>query len=310
MEIKNYLKIARPNHWFKNILILPGLVLALLIFPQFSWALIWKIPLAFISVCLITSANYVINEWLDAEFDKFHPLKKNRPSVTGGIEKKFVYWEYSFLAAVGLGLAALISVYFLAVAALLLVMGIIYNVKPFRTKDRVYVDVLSESFNNPIRFLLGWFIITDSLALSSSLIIAYWMAGAFLMAVKRYAEYRFIGNKEQAGLYRRSFRYYDENNLLLSVLFYAMTFAFFFGVFVVKHRIELLVALPLFSILFCWYLALGMKNDSPAQRPEELYREKGFAAFIVFIVLVLTALLYFHIPLLNYFLQYNFLLVK
>ena len=25
------------------------------------------------------SANYVINEWLDAPYDKYHPTKKNRP---------------------------------------------------------------------------------------------------------------------------------------------------------------------------------------------------------------------------------------
>ena len=34
------------------------------------------------------------------------------------------------------------------------------------------------------------------------------MAGAFLMAVKRYAEYRMIGDPDRAGLYRKSFSKY------------------------------------------------------------------------------------------------------
>jgi decaprenyl-phosphate phosphoribosyltransferase len=83
MEFKNYIKIARPNHWFKNIFIIPGTIFAILIFPNFSWLLFGKFILGFFCVCLICSANYVINEWLDAEFDKYHPLKKNRPSVIG-----------------------------------------------------------------------------------------------------------------------------------------------------------------------------------------------------------------------------------
>ncbi len=308
MSLIKYIKIARPNHWFKNIFIIPGTIFALLIFPNYSWLVVGKFIVGFFSVCLVASANYVINEWLDADFDRHHPLKKDRPSVTGGIEAKYVYLEYLILIILGLSLAALVSIYFLLTAVLLLVMGVIYNVKPLRTKDKLYVDVLSESINNPIRFALGWFIVTSSLLLPSSLLIAYWMAGAFLMAVKRYAEYRFINNKEIAGLYRRSFRFYNENNLLVSILFYAMSFAFFFGVFMVKYRIELLLTLPLFSILFCWYLHLGMKADSPAQRPEGLYKERAFSLYFILVILVVVALLFFHFPFLAYFLNKSFLL--
>ena len=34
---------------------------------------------SFFCTCMIASANYVINEWLDARFDKYHPTKKNAP---------------------------------------------------------------------------------------------------------------------------------------------------------------------------------------------------------------------------------------
>lgn len=309
-NFKNYIKIARPDHWFKNIFILPGTIFALLIFPNYSWGLLGKFILGFFCVCMIASANYVINEWLDAEFDKYHPLKKNRPSVLGNIKKQYVYLEYVILALIGLGLSIFISYYFLLANLFLLIMGIIYNVRPFRTKDKMYLDVLSESINNPIRFLLGWFIVTSSLSMTSSLLIAYWMAGAFLMAVKRYTEYRFINNKEIASLYRRSFRFYDENNLMVSILFYAMSFAFFFGVFMVKYRIELLLSLPLFAILFCWYLKLGMKENSPAQRPEQLYKEKSLSIFIFIIVIVLFVLLYFHFPFLSRLLQKSFIISR
>ena len=84
--ITEYLKIARPDHWFKNLFMLPGVALALVLTGiPFQQALL-PLILAVISTCLIASANYVINEWLDAEFDRHHPVKKHRPSAVGNIQ--------------------------------------------------------------------------------------------------------------------------------------------------------------------------------------------------------------------------------
>jgi 4-hydroxybenzoate polyprenyltransferase len=215
-----YVKIARADHWFKNVFMLPGTALAAFLsgahFTDYAVAL----ALGVASVCLVASANYVLNEWLDAEFDRFHPVKKNRPSVVGDLNRTLVYAEYAILTLSGFGLALLISPYFLGAAFLLWFMAILYNVKPSRTKDRVYLDVLSESINNPLRLLLGWFAVTASPWPPVSLILAYWMLGAYMMAIKRYAEMRMLG-PETAARYRRSFRDYTVETLLISVLFYA-----------------------------------------------------------------------------------------
>ena len=46
-----------------------------------------NIFLGILSICLLASSNYVINEWLDAEFDKFHPEKKtDHPQITRLLE--------------------------------------------------------------------------------------------------------------------------------------------------------------------------------------------------------------------------------
>ncbi len=301
--IKDYVAIARPGHWFKQVFILPGVVVAALLtdapLSQFAASLI----LGLVSASLICSANYTINEWLDAELDRFHPMKKNRPSVLGRIKFKILVIQYVTLAAVGLALGWVVSEAFFWTSIVLLVMGLAYNMKPIRTKDRAYLDVLSESVNNPIRLLLGWFIVTSNVLPPVSLLIAYWMGGAFLMAVKRYAELRLIADRSTAALYRRSFAVYTENSLLVSIMFYAMTFAFFFGIFMIKYRIELLLSLPMFSILFAWYLKIGMLPNSPAQHPEKLYREKYFGAYVLVIVTFVTALLYFRWSSLDWFLN-------
>ncbi len=194
-----YIKIARPDHWFKNVFMLPGTALALVIFPDRHEHLFFQLLLGLMSTCLIASANYVINEYLDAEFDKFHPIKKNRPSVVGLIHPVYVVIEYCLLGILGLGIAWAVGKLFLFFSILLLIMGILYNVSPIRLKDRVFIDVLSESFNNPIRFFLGWHIVEKNYLPPSSVLLAYWFGGAFLMAVKRYAEYKKIDNPTCAG---------------------------------------------------------------------------------------------------------------
>ncbi len=287
--MKKYLKIARIDHWIKQLFILPGLVVAVLI-TDVAWSdlNLFKFIFGFMGTCFIASANYVINEWLDAPYDKFHPTKKNRPVVTENMSFKWVLVEYITLIILGLFFSWLVNTLFLITVIVLLVMGFLYNVKPFRTKDIPFIDVLSESVNNMLRFMMGWFIATGDSIPPSSVLIGYWMAGAFLMATKRFAEYRMIGDKQQAGLYRRSFKYYTEKSLLASALFYALTSTFCLGVFLIKYRIEYLVATPWLFVLFSYYLAMSLDDDSSVQKPEKLYKERKLMLLVLaFVVIVL-----------------------
>ncbi|TVT43473.1 prenyltransferase [Hymenobacter setariae] len=315
--LKDYIAIARPDNWAKNVFMLPGVLFAFIVYrAPVDAAFFLKLVMGLTSTCLVASANYVINEYLDAEFDKFHPLKSKRTSVVRVVNPVVVYAEWLGLALVGFALAYQISVQFLAVSMFLLFMGVMYNVRPFRTKERVYLDVLSESVNNPIRFALGWFIVAPALSVSafdgvalfnslppSSIIVAYWMGGAFLMATKRFAEYRLINNPELAGLYRKSFRFYTEHSLLISMFFYALTSAFFLGIFLVKNRVELLLSFPFFALLFAWYLRIGLLDNSPVQGSEKLYTRKWFMLYVGLFCTLLVVLMFVKIPFLGQLLE-------
>lgn len=208
----------------------------------------------------------------------------------------YVAIEYLLLIAFGLYAASWLTTEFPVFCVVLLAMGIVYNVPPLRSKDRVFLDVLSESVNNPLRFLLGWSAIVAGTLPPSSILLAYWMGGAFLMAVKRFAEYRFIGDPELAARYRHSFRYYTEEKLLLSSFFYGICSAFFGAIFLIKYRLEFLLSFPLFALLFTWYLAIGMKPRSHAQGMEKLYREAKFIAFVFALSLIVALLFFIDIP--------------
>ena len=75
-----YLKLARPDHWLKNIFILFGHVVAVVLLPglwQGTTTLAWA-AFSLVPACLIASANYILYEILDATFDRLHPTKKHR----------------------------------------------------------------------------------------------------------------------------------------------------------------------------------------------------------------------------------------
>jgi 4-hydroxybenzoate polyprenyltransferase len=307
-----YLKIARFDHWIKQLFIIPGMVFAFVLikndsikYPEYIASL--YIFLGFISTCFAASANYIINEWLDAGFDKYHPTKKNRPVVTVSLKPFYIIAEYLIFAVLGLAGAWFVSMHVFYTVLLLLSMGIVYNVPPVRFKEMPYIDVLSESLNNALRLLIGWFIITSEYLPPMSIVFGYWMGGAFLMAAKRFAEYRMIGDKEQAGLYRKSFKHYTEKSLLLSAFFYALLSVFFCGIFMIKYRIELLAAIPFLCGLFCIYLNICYKPDSSAQKPEKLFREKGLLLYVLFFIVLLVVLMFFNIPFLERFLETSFL---
>lgn len=300
--MKNYIKIARPDHWVKNIFIMPGIAVAFLLVGLPSIAVLIKnFILGFFATCMIASANYVINEWLDAEFDKYHPTKKYRPVVAADMKFSLVMVEYVILAVLGIAASVFINRSFLWMEVWLLVMGIIYNVKPIRSKDIPFFDVLSESINNMIRFLLGWFIVTNAQIPPCSILLGYWMGGAFLMGIKRFAEYRMIGDPRVAGLYRKSFAHYTEQTLLCSSMFYAFCATFCMGIFLVKYRLEYVLAMPFLFLLFVYYLYIAFKEDSAVQKPEKLYKEKKLILFVVLIVVVFGILTFVNIPILNLF---------
>ena len=292
-----YVQIARVDHWFKNAFMLLGVILAVFYQPEVAaWASLVPLAVAVLATCLVASSNYVLNELLDGPSDRLHPEKRHRPVPSGLVRPAIAYAEWLALAAAGFALAWSLNPYFLASAVSLWIMGIAYNVRPLRTKEWPYVDVLSESVNNPIRLFLGWFALVTDRVPPLSLAISYWMVGAFFMAMKRYAEYRHIGDRKAAAAYRRSFAHYTEERLLVSLLFYATTCALFAGIFMVRYHIELIVFAPFMGGVFAYYLHIGMRPNSPVQHPEKLYRQRGFFAYMVFTTVIFVLLMFTSIP--------------
>jgi 4-hydroxybenzoate polyprenyltransferase len=306
-----HFQIARVDHWVKNVFVLPGVVAALaLTGADLSLGMLGRLALGLLAVGLVASSNYTINEVLDAPFDRIHPKKRFRPVPSGRVSIPLAYAQWVMLGVVGVAAGLPLGREFMWTMVALWVMGCVYNIRPLRSKDVPYVDVLTEAINNPIRMVAGWYIAVGAVgavAPPATLLLAYWMVGCFFMGIKRYNEVRELGGTKALADYRKSLAYFTPERMLVAITFYGSTAMLFFGAFLMRYRVELVLAFPLVALVMARYLELGFSTGTAAQNPEKLYREPRLMLAVVACVAVMGLLMFADVPALHEIIDPSFL---
>ncbi len=255
--------------------------------------ILYRLVFSFLLTWGISTANYVINEIVDVPFDAHHPVKRHRPLVRGEIDKTFFILLGIALTLTCLGLAAVAfsRPFFFALLSLLAA-GFIYNIKPVRTKDVPFLDAISESVNNPVRFLIGWYAFSPPpLFPPVSLLVSWWSFGTFLMEAKRLSEFRLL--KENAANYRASHKKYSRTSLLFGMASSALFFLAGYVYFALSQRLGfLLYILPLLLLYLFLFFHKTLREKEIMEEPETLLLHPLIALFTL-TLLALFALAFF-----------------
>jgi 4-hydroxybenzoate polyprenyltransferase len=279
-KFKSLIQILRLPYQVKNVFVLFGVFISFFqdfeLFPltyaekqTFS-----KLIIGLFVIVLSSSANYVLNEWLDRKSDSFHPTKKFRPCVTGDVNLQDIIIIYVFLVT----LSILLSVFFLNLTNLFLIIiflifGLIYNVHPVRAKDKFIFDTLVEAANNPVRILFGIFLVGSSDNLFIISLYSYFF-GIILMSLKRYSEINSLKNVKNIENYRKSLRPDLNFKLKIALFVYYVIYLIITAIAstntIFKQPIMFIGA----NLVFIFGQLLNSQRiNSPLERPEIMFKD-------------------------------------
>ncbi|MBU0649963.1 UbiA family prenyltransferase, partial [Patescibacteria group bacterium] len=119
------IRTARPRQWLKNFAVFAPVTFAGLLFEPKNFELAVK---AFLAFCALSSATYFMNDLVDAQKDKLHPIKKNRPIPSGKLSRNLAAATSILLAVFGLLYAYnQVGTYFTAICMLYIGMQLCYS---------------------------------------------------------------------------------------------------------------------------------------------------------------------------------------
>ena len=145
----HYWRSLRPQQWVKNAFVWAGFLFAR------DWSdatLAAHVAAAFVAFCLLASAAYIANDWIDRDSDRAHPLKRDRPIAAGRI---------SGVAALAMGLVLAVAAFAIAAWVGAALVGVLFAYLALNAayslvlKGTVIVDVIAVALGFLLRILAG-----------------------------------------------------------------------------------------------------------------------------------------------------------
>ncbi len=181
--MKYIIKSARPKQWVKNLIVFAAPIFAF----NFETSIINQTFIALICFCLISSGIYFLNDALDIEKDKLHPIKRYRPIASGKIKKKKAIFISFVLICLSIlfGLFSSLKLFFILIGYLLI--QFLYCTL---LKNKPIIDIFCIASGFLFRAVSGG--LNENLELSYWFILSVGLLSLFLAIEKRKAEVRYF----------------------------------------------------------------------------------------------------------------------
>lgn len=250
-KIKSIIKLLRPKHSIKNLLIFLPLIFGLkdLTLKDFRTSI-----LGFIVFCLVASSIYIINDYKDIEKDRLHPVKKKRPLASGAVTKKEAWITLSILLLVAIIISFTFPLASIGLIAGYFVLNLGYSLG---LKNIPILDVVILTSGFMIRLFLGSSL--SGIAVSPLLYLVV-MSGAFYLGIsKRYNEIIKTGNQTRSVLKKYNVEYLKSIMnmfLVLIIVFYTEWCSNAYP----GHHDLFLASVPMLIILIISYIYVAEKD--------------------------------------------------
>jgi len=261
MTVGIFLRALRVSQWPKNLLVATAFVGAHRVGED---ATVGALILAFLAFCAAASAVYVSNDLLDAESDRLHPRKRERPFAAGEIRTGVGVAMIALLLAAAAAFASPLPTLFIAALCAYVAVASAYSLW---LKRLVLVDVFVLASLYILRIVAGAFAINVA--------VSYWLLALSLFLflslalLKRFSE---LGVMVDSGaMPGRGYRHADQATIgtmgiasgFMAVLVFALYFSSADVGALYSRPIFLWLSLPAFLLWICRMWLLAARGELP-----------------------------------------------
>lgn len=295
MRVGAVIRLLRPKQWSKSLLVLAAPIFAAKITESSTWG---PVALAFLAMCLASSATYVINDLRDAERDRNHETKRNRPIASGAVSPGLALGLAVVLAAASLIIGFLLNTSSFTLLIAYFVLQLLYNVS---LKQAPIADVFTISLGFILRAMLG--------AAAISVPISGWLlfcTGALALMIgfaKR--RHEFIHQGEARTSSRESLGGYNLKSLDALVVMTATGAAMSYGIYTLDSATAtrfpaiVITALPVFYGI-ARYVLLTFSRDEGGEPADLLFGDvQLLASVVLFMASAIAAVSGLNLPLIE-----------
>ena len=199
---------VRPQQWLKNLLVLMAPAAAGVLG---EWHMALRAMAAFLIFCVVASGTYLVNDVVDAESDRHHPIKRVRPVASGALRPVVALGVGTALIATAIVAALLVRPWgFAAVMACYAGLSIAYSVR-LKREPVMEMAVVASCF--VLRAVAGGAV--ARVPLSNWFLVFTSFAALFIVSGKRCAEHARLG--DDRGVHRLVLNEYSESFLKSTV---------------------------------------------------------------------------------------------
>lgn len=275
--MEKYIKLLRPKHWIKNLLIFfPVIFNGSKDITDYE-----RVIIGIISFSALASSIYIFNDIHDKEKDKLHVIKCQRPIASGEISERS---GYIIGAVLSLG-SVLISAYLASCAALFITvtyftMNIAYS---FCLKEKTIIDVVILSLGFVLRVLYGGVIV--QIPVSAMLVLTVFMFSLYMVMGKRRNEKRKIATETRDVLKLYSDAFLDRNMymcLTIGIVFYSIW---------ALSLNQYMIYTTILVVIICMRYNLILESDSLGDPVDVIFADKFLLGLIIIFGSLLVKLL-------------------